>query len=472
MALDTSSDAYEKVYDSSGLENQGKYYEGYVEKKEKFKWIRYWCVLKHQNIHFFKDVNTQIKENYVGYLHLEQPTNVDIIKSKDGKYDWCIKTKRGKITLRTNVHSLRDGWITSMEKSLKHEPPSTESYILQGSGPVSPKHKGSSSPKHSPSRKASLQNYIVCPEQVATWREFSHEVEAMVELTDQELGIHNALLSDDKGWYQASLRREDVEKILSNENNGVFIVRDYIDNRTGKNMGYVISLKDETSFPRHHRIQEVQGGFVLKGYEGRCFDSLYNLLRFFILSQRKKITLVPFDPKKRNQLNSGYENMDPRRPNAMSPTTPVKPRSRSFQDRSLPTPPPLEDAQGPCRNGYEEMMSPSRSFKSRPLPCPPPLDDRQFTPSSVSQRPLPVPPPDDRSYTNMQPPVRMNSRYENVPASKYENIGVGLNQDEPVPALPPKKRVMSLKEERPYVNYPRSDMPERTTRQKSHTLTL
>ena len=37
MALDTSSDAYEKVYDSSGLENQGKYYEGYVEKKEKFK---------------------------------------------------------------------------------------------------------------------------------------------------------------------------------------------------------------------------------------------------------------------------------------------------------------------------------------------------------------------------------------------------------------------------------------------------
>lgn len=48
MALDTSSDAYEKVYDSSGLENQGKYYEGYVEKKEKFKvCVTVWQIMMH-----------------------------------------------------------------------------------------------------------------------------------------------------------------------------------------------------------------------------------------------------------------------------------------------------------------------------------------------------------------------------------------------------------------------------------------
>jgi hypothetical protein len=39
------------------------------------------------------------------------------------------------------------------------------------------------------------------------------------------------------------MRREDVEKILPNEENGVFIVRDYIEVSTSKNMGYVISLK-------------------------------------------------------------------------------------------------------------------------------------------------------------------------------------------------------------------------------------
>ena len=36
MALDTSSNAYEQVYQSSGSDESGKYYEGYVEKKETF----------------------------------------------------------------------------------------------------------------------------------------------------------------------------------------------------------------------------------------------------------------------------------------------------------------------------------------------------------------------------------------------------------------------------------------------------
>jgi hypothetical protein len=37
MALVTISDAYERLYDSSGPENKDKYYEGYIEMKGKFK---------------------------------------------------------------------------------------------------------------------------------------------------------------------------------------------------------------------------------------------------------------------------------------------------------------------------------------------------------------------------------------------------------------------------------------------------
>lgn len=44
-------------------------------------------------------------------------------------------------------------------------------------------------------------------------------------------------------WYQPELRREDVERILPDERNGVFIVRDYYDSVKGIFMGYVISLK-------------------------------------------------------------------------------------------------------------------------------------------------------------------------------------------------------------------------------------
>ena len=40
---------------------------------------------------------------YVGFLALEQHTvNVEILKSKEGKYEWAIKTKKGKTTLRVS----------------------------------------------------------------------------------------------------------------------------------------------------------------------------------------------------------------------------------------------------------------------------------------------------------------------------------------------------------------------------------
>ena len=39
--------------------------------------------------------------------------------------------------------------------------------------------------------------------------------------------------------------------------------------------------------------------FVL---QGRIFDSLHNLLMFFLLSQQKKITLVPFNPNKQSKF--------------------------------------------------------------------------------------------------------------------------------------------------------------------------
>ena len=49
-------------------------------------------------------------------------------------------------------------------------------------------------------------------------------------------------------WYQPTLRREDVEKLLKDLENGVFIVRDHIDKQTSKKMGYVISFKYEHFF--------------------------------------------------------------------------------------------------------------------------------------------------------------------------------------------------------------------------------
>ena len=37
MSLDTSSGAYEQLYDDSAPEEKDKYYEGYIEMKGKFK---------------------------------------------------------------------------------------------------------------------------------------------------------------------------------------------------------------------------------------------------------------------------------------------------------------------------------------------------------------------------------------------------------------------------------------------------
>ena len=37
MSLDTSSGAYDQVYDNSAPEEADKYYEGYIEMKGKFK---------------------------------------------------------------------------------------------------------------------------------------------------------------------------------------------------------------------------------------------------------------------------------------------------------------------------------------------------------------------------------------------------------------------------------------------------
>ncbi|CAB3996199.1 Hypothetical predicted protein [Paramuricea clavata] len=312
MALDTSNGAYEQLFDTSAPENSDTYYEGYVEMKNFIKWSKYWCVLKKKNLHFFKDVNTQIKENYVGFFPLDGVTNIEL---KGKSNEWQMIKKSRKIILKTQNSHLRDTWLESFKKSLKGEAPVANSYILPGSGPVSPvKRQPSLPPQCSPpsspppsspshgqnlSRRKSSTGSVRYPDlpQIQTETDLNDRVQQIAdnaEMTAADIKIQEQLMTSDKSWYQPSLRREDVSEILEKENNGVFIVRDYIEVSSSRNMGYVISLKDNAGGIRHHKIEKTpDGNLHIKGHEGKRFDALHNLLRFFIVSQRKTINLQP-----------------------------------------------------------------------------------------------------------------------------------------------------------------------------------
>ncbi|XP_028399207.1 uncharacterized protein LOC114522669 isoform X2 [Dendronephthya gigantea] len=546
--MDTSIGSYEQLYNNNPTsENVDKYYDGYLELKGKFsKWTRYWCELKKKNLHFFKDVNTQIKDNYAGFFPIEGTTKIELQK----KLEWHMVKGSRKIILKAQNQQLREDWINAIRQAMSGGSPIKQGYILPGSGPVSPPNSPQRRPSLQPSppnspaptstsrslsdRRVSTDSlrYALQPEQMQHFASHAESIAESVSMSVDEMKIQQRLLEGDQSWYQATFRREDVEAILRSEENGVFIVRDYIDVTTSKNMGYVISLKDQKGGIRHHKILKSKDGgrIFIKGYEEKFFDSLTNLLRFFIASQKKTIALMPFNentPSKESvappfpgqhngvsirpaRSHSLYQPESrglppvplPQPPQPPAPSAGMVRAPESMRGRDLPRPP--GDSRSNTSDDYLQMTGPA--FRTRQLPTPPPVVDedsylvpsdqntrgrnhtkagdemepyeqmsspqkQRYNPPSNFRMDTPSSPPmspdDPDCYINMIPPRPPPSPSS---PSAYENYEPTIEQ---APTLPPKRRSQSVRGcQETYVNHPAGGprRPDRPPLRKAHTI--
>lgn len=454
--------------------------EGYLEIKESAKWIIYWVVVRGPQLFFFKDSDTQNKENIRGHVNIGPSSSFNSGKKSKGKFEFGIKAEKGKkYLLRVGTESLRVQWINSLELAAQGKPSPERFAPLQE---TVEEEKTSNQYTEVPNPTCSTSSDIceVTQEDMnkmfsrkhnsfgdhckRLWRTKSKSFcqeesrEPVSEGTDAKSEpFYDIVPHQNPPWYFGKLSREQSEEILQNYEPGRYLVRD--SESVHKPGAYTLSLKHRDRC-RHHKIETLpDGNLVIKQHEDKPFPNLVMLMAYFVKSQERDIRLEPVICEKReenaeSENGSGdpkesYEIIDQRpapigreeREYAESPNAVPSPeRSHGYQNHP--------DRQTTERLSHEYQNLPDKQTTQRPSLR------RHATESVIS------------TYQNVPPPIREPNVSRTSPSpfqqESYEVMTPKDDYVEPLPALPPRKKSVADEFRHGYENIPDKRPPPRT----------
>lgn len=459
--------------------------EGYLEIKESAKWIIYWVVVRGPQLFFFKDSDTQNKENIRGHVNIGPSSSFNSGKKSKGKFEFAIKAEKGKkYLLRVGTESLRVQWINSLELAAQGKPSPDRFAPLQE---TVEEEKTTNQYTEVPNPTCSTSSDICevtqedmnkmfsrkhnsfgdhCKRLLRTKsKSFCQEQESrepVSEGTDAKSEpFYDIVPHQNPPWYFGKLSRDQSEEILQNYEPGRYLVRD--SESVHKPGAYTLSLKHRDRC-RHHKIETLpDGNLVIKQHEDKPFPNLVMLMAYFVKSQERDIILEPIICEKREgnaesengsaDPKGSYEIIDQRpapigreeREYSESPNAVPSPERRSHGYQNHP------DRQTTERRSHEYQNLPDKQTTQRPSLR------RHATESVIS------------TYQNVPPPKRepnVASRTSPLPYQQesYEVMTPKDDYVEPLPALPlpPRKKSVADEFRHGYENIPNKRPPPRT----------
>ncbi|XP_067056974.1 uncharacterized protein [Acropora muricata] len=442
-----------------------KYMEGYLEIKESAKWIIYWVVVRGPQLFFFKDSDTQNKENIRGHVNIGPSSSFSSGKKSKGKFEFEIKAEKGKkYLLRVGTESLRVQWINSLELAAQGKPSPERFAPLQE---TVEEEKTSNQYTEVPNPTCSTSSDICeviqedmnkmfsrkhnsfgdhCKRLLRTKsKSFCQEQESrepVSEGTDAKSEpFYDIVPHQNPPWYFGKLSREQSEEILQNYEPGRYLVRD--SESVHKPGAYTLSLKHRDRC-RHHKIETLpDGNLVIKQHEDKPFPNLVMLMAYFVKSQERDIRLEPVICEKR-EGNAESENgsADPKESYEIIDQRPAPIGREEREYAESPNAVPSQRS-----HGYQNH--PDRQTAQRPSLR------RHATESVIS------------TYQNVPPPKREPNVASRTSPSPYqqESYEVMTPKDdyvEPLPALPPRKKSVADEFRHGYENIPDKRPPPRT----------
>lgn len=389
-------------------------------------------------------------------------------KKSKGKFEFAIQAEKGKkYLLRVGTESLRVRWINSLERAAQGKPSPDQFAPLQETVEEEktsnqytevPNPTCSTSPDicevtqedmnkmfgrkhnsfgdHCKKLWRTTKNKSFCQEQESR-EPVSEGTEAKSE------PVYDIVPHENPLWYFGKLSREQSEEILQNYEPGRYLVRD--SESVHKPGAYTLSLKHRDRC-RHHKIETLpDGNLVIKQHEDKPFPNLVMLMAYFVKSQERDISLQPVICEKTEGNaesengsagpKGGYEIVHER-------PAPVGREEREFPESTNGVP-------SPEHRSHEYQNLPDKQTTQRP-------SLRRYNTESVIS-----------TYQNIPPPKRESnvaSRTSPSPNQQesYEVMTPKDDYEEPLPALPPRKKSVADGFPHGYENIPDKRPPPRT----------
>lgn len=442
--------------------------EGYLEVKEPAKWVIHWVVVRGSQLFFFKDSNTQNTENIKGHVDIGPSSTFNGGKKSKGKFEFEIKGEQGKKYLfRVGSEPLRLQWIHSLRLAAKGKSTPPQLGLLEETGE---KKKVSNQYSEVPILTCSIKPDIceVTDQEMhkmfgkkhnsfgshckKLWRSKSSKsfdreesrqpVSEGTEATPEP--FYDTFPDEKPAWYFGKLTREQSEEMLQKYGAGRFLVRD--SESVNKPGAYTLSLKHRDRC-RHHKIETLpDGNLVIKQHEDKPFPNLAMLMKYFVKSQEKDITLLPViceEKQERSESPSDppippkpYEKMDKRPPV-------IGCEDQQFTENSNGATSPRHP------HGYENLPNKQRAH-------PPSLRKRQTEPVIHPYQNIPAPKTESTMASQSPPLPEEQASYEKMECKGFSS---DPRFEEPKPSLPPRKSSETVQTRHGYENLPDKGLP-------------
>jgi len=100
-----------------------KYYEDYILRKEGGKWIQYWVVIRGVWMLFYRDKATTNRDNFKGSIELKSSTKCNIARRGNYSFPFYLNTERGTHLFKCETNLKRHQWMYLIELASKGAPP-------------------------------------------------------------------------------------------------------------------------------------------------------------------------------------------------------------------------------------------------------------------------------------------------------------------------------------------------------------